>query len=589
MEVGETKTFNYTGAVQSILLIPGIYTFNAYGASGGGGVVGAHNHSSVGGMGGRATATFKILTPMTVYVYVGGAGFYGGGSSSYGGPTGGWNGGGNGGNSSSGSGGGATDFRLTGGAWNNTQSLYSRFLVAGGGGGADNWHSTGTGAGSGDDGSGGSGGGLEGQGAWISGGYRADYRGTQTSGYALGQGGHVTTNTDTGGAGGGWYGGKVTNNNNGGAGGGSGYIKGYPSCNTAYHSYQQNVEYYENGSFALNARSGNGLATIRFDVPFDGPADVYHYVQSLDLQGYTLESQESINYHYETSQDIIKNLTGFTYSKQEFGEDSGRIQIKIYYTRNTYTLTLDHGTSQKYTYLYEEQGDLHYDKHPTNYLHKFKNWISDIPANIDLAYLHDTFFKMPASDLTISAEFTDQDRVNTNIYKNIFDSFLFDLYNFQTILNGPYKQETTIFQYNHGFQIYDLLRLNQSGLYEKGIATESKYDVIGMVTQILNNHEFVLTTYGPIETNISFSSDSGILYLSDTQEGKFCTYEELASNFYTPIGFYTGNTITLNILDSSVGDVLKKYCDTVYEHERNLPYITETDKQDIIQEVFNNA
>ncbi len=588
MQVGETKTFNYTGAVQSILLTPGIYTFDAYGASGGGGAVGAHNHSSVGGMGGRATATFKILAAMTVYVYVGGAGFYGSGSSSYRGPTGGWNGGGNGGNSSSGSGGGATDFRLTGGAWNNANSLYSRFLVAGGGGGADNWHGTGSGPGSGDDGSGGSGGGLEGQGTWIGGGYRADYRGTQTSGYALGQGGHVTTNTDTGGAGGGWYGGKVSNNNNGGGGGGSGYIKGYEGCNTSYHSYQQNVEYYKDGAFALNARNGNGIATIKFVVPFDGPADVLYNLQNLDLSGYTTKEQEEIN--YDGTSIVAKPFTGFTYSKQEVTVDANqRIKINVFYTRNTYTLTLNHGISQKYSYLYEEQGDLHYDKHPIDYLHKFKNWISDIPANIDLAYLHDTFFKMPASDLTVSVEFADQDRVNTNIYKNIFDSFLFDLYNFQTILNGPYKQETTIFQYNHGFQMYDLLRLNQSGLYEKGIATESKYDVIGMVTQVLNDHEFILTTYGPIETNINFNSDSGILYLSDTQEGKFCTYEELTSNFYTPIGFYTGNTITLNILDSSVGDVLKKYCDAIYEHEQNLPHITEADKQDIIQEVFNNA
>jgi hypothetical protein len=181
------------------------------------------------------------------------------------------------------------------------------------------------------------------------------------------------------------------------------------------------------------------------------------------------------------------------------------------------------------------------------------------------------------------------ERRNSNIYKNIFDSFLFDLYDFQTIFNDPYKQETATFQYNHGFQVYDLLRLNQDGLYEKGIATESKYDVIGMVTKVLNDHEFILTTYGQIKTNINFDSDSGILYLSDTQEGKFCSYEELVSNFYTPIGFYTGNTITLNILDSSVGEVLKKYHDTIYEYEQSLPYITETEKQDIIQEVLNNA
>lgn len=181
------------------------------------------------------------------------------------------------------------------------------------------------------------------------------------------------------------------------------------------------------------------------------------------------------------------------------------------------------------------------------------------------------------------------ERRNSNIYKNIFNHFLLELYNLQPFLNGIYKKETTIFQYKHGFELYDLLRINDNGLYEKGLAIESKYNVVGIVKEIVNENEFVLISYGPIETNLNFTSDSGVLYLSDTQEGKFCTFEELETNFYTPIGFYTGNTITLNILDSSVGDTLKKYNDTVYEHEQNLPHITVSDKQDIIQGVLDNA
>jgi hypothetical protein len=110
-----------------------------------------------------------------------------------------------------------------------------------------------------------------------------------------------------------------------------------------------------------------------------------------------------------------------------------------------------------------------------------------------------------------------------------------------------------------------------------------------MVSEIISENEFILTTYGPIETDINFTSESGVLYLSDTQQGKFCTFEELSTDFYTPVGFYTGNTITINILDSSVGDVLKKYNTTVYEHEQDLPHITASDKQNIIQEVLNNA
>lgn len=181
------------------------------------------------------------------------------------------------------------------------------------------------------------------------------------------------------------------------------------------------------------------------------------------------------------------------------------------------------------------------------------------------------------------------ERRNSNIYKNIFNHFLLELYDLQPFLNGIYKKETTIFQYKHGFELYDLLRINDNGLYEKGLAIESKYNVVGIIGEIINENEFVLISYGSIETNLNFTSDSGVLYLSDTQEGKFCTYEELETNFYTPIGFYTGNTITLNILDSSVGDTLKKYNDTVYEHEQDLPHITVSDKQDIIQGVLDNA
>lgn len=181
------------------------------------------------------------------------------------------------------------------------------------------------------------------------------------------------------------------------------------------------------------------------------------------------------------------------------------------------------------------------------------------------------------------------ERRNSNIYKNIFDHFLLELYDLQPFLDSIYKKETTIFQYKHGFELHDLLRINDNGLYEKGLAVESKYNVVGIVKKIVNENEFVLISYGPIETNLNFTSDSGVLYLSDTQEGKFCTFEELETNFYTPIGFYTGNTITINILDSSVGDTLKKYHDTVYEHEQDLPHMTVSDKQDIIQGVLNNA
>lgn len=263
LALGQPIRFDYTGNVQSIKLTPGQYLFECYGGSGGGATVSSHTIASSGGLGGYTKAIMEVINEITVYCYVGGAGFYGAGNSSYGGPIGGWNGGGNGGDSISGSGGGATDFRLINGNWNNTNSLKSRFIVAGGGGGADDGTSANTGTvGGSNDGSGGSGGGLIAQGAWIDGSYNSSYGGTQTSGGGFGYGENVTVNTDTGGGGGGWYGGKVTNHNQGGAGGGSSYIKGYSGCDTSYHSNQQGVEYISDGLLQIGDNNGNGYAVI---------------------------------------------------------------------------------------------------------------------------------------------------------------------------------------------------------------------------------------------------------------------------------------------------------------------------------------
>lgn len=324
---GQSITFNYTGGVQQIELDAGIYTLEAYGASGGGSSVGKHTAGSQGGLGGYTKATLDIQRPIILYIYVGGAGKYGVSGNSYGGPKGGWNGGGNGGNSSSGSGGGATDFRIKDGAWNNVDSLRSRILVAGGAGGADNGGSS---VGGGDDGSGGSGGGLSGQGAWIDGRYNAAYGGTQTSGGGFGYGQNVGTNTDTGGAGGGYWGGKVTNHNNGGAGGGSSYIKGYPGCDVTYKAYQGDVVLTE-GVIQQGVRNGNGYAVISCKILYDNkrvnsnfyknvnPESIYEYqdftrfTHQVYQENHGLQKGDPIYFnetYKKTTIDISRNVIG---------------------------------------------------------------------------------------------------------------------------------------------------------------------------------------------------------------------------------------------------------------------------------------
>lgn len=243
-----TKDFAYTGNVQAYTIpVTGTYRIELWGASGGD--VGPYK----GGLGGYTSGYIHLQEGQVLYFYVGGEG-----SQS---AIGGWNGGGNlepGQEAFGASGGGATDVRLVSGAWNNFDSLKSRIMVAGGGGGANYRNVTSATDlvlyGSGD---GGAGGCLNGDdsncvgtseqylaSAGYSGGTEHYYGtgGTQTSGgirkgfnssnslieqKTTGSFGYVLENSQSS-AGGGWYAGG--NGGHGGAGGGSSYISGHNGC-----------------------------------------------------------------------------------------------------------------------------------------------------------------------------------------------------------------------------------------------------------------------------------------------------------------------------------------------------------------------
>ena len=112
-----TITYTYTGDYYSFTApFNGTYSLKAWGAQGGNDP--AYPSTVFGGRGGYAAGDVYLTAGTTIYVYVGGQGT--GSTLST------WN---------STGGGGATDFRLTSGAWNLSAGLYSRILVAGGGGG----------------------------------------------------------------------------------------------------------------------------------------------------------------------------------------------------------------------------------------------------------------------------------------------------------------------------------------------------------------------------------------------------------------------------------------------------------------------
>ncbi len=289
--------FSYVGTCQTVTL-PwyGAYQMQCWGGKG------ANSGKSIGGTGGYTVGTITLAKDKTLYVFVGGgvalqtvAGGYNGGGKGYIGPT-----------QHGYGGGGATDIRVyvnSSKAWNDSQSLISRIMVAAGGGGSGYYLDQGYGTG-------GAGGGIEGQdgyetgGTWPGTGF-SGLKGTQTAGGQLGNGTypgsngvetarHATINqyhlndgglgyggwngasvanngsgerTDFGapGGGSGYYGGGGANRGHGGGGGGSSFISGLTNC-VAQAGYRgdnntilkyNNIQYvFSNASTIMGGGSG---------------------------------------------------------------------------------------------------------------------------------------------------------------------------------------------------------------------------------------------------------------------------------------------------------------------------------------------
>ena len=228
---------SYECQPKHIKLFPGSYLIECYGAQGGTGLADSVK-TFPGGKGAYTSGILSILSPLSIYLYIGGKG-----SDSNRPDTiipGGWNGGGHGkfetnDDDDSGAGGGATDVRLIGGEWNNTESLRSRIMVAAGGSGsAFNTH-------------GAPGGDLNGYIIYECKSLNFVPSTTnQTSGFSFGKGqdgvdySYLTNNlyyVPFSGGGGGYYGGSnrypartATYNYNAVSSSGSSYVSGYPGC-----------------------------------------------------------------------------------------------------------------------------------------------------------------------------------------------------------------------------------------------------------------------------------------------------------------------------------------------------------------------
>ena len=379
--------FNYTGEYQTFVApYNGTYKLEVWGAQGGDG-----DSVSFGGKGGYSKGYYSMKKGETLYIYVGGEG----NSSINGSTDGGYNGGGAGivgnGRTPAGGGGGATDIRTISGDWNNSDSLDSRIIVAGGGGGAGTWYTGPSynfsgGAGGGENGTSGKGYSSEGNIAGIGGsqtaaGYASGYSYTRGS---LGIGGNgQNKSSSAGGGGGGYYGGGGAYC--AGAGGGSGYIgilESFGTDNAVTLSGEEEIPTHD-GDSTMTGNSGNGFAKISV-VTVDDP------IKSNNLQliidgGYDYETTLPNDHFTTTLTCEIENIAWHTGLGEVTLEANKEHQV-ILMTQDGYILIYGiHPNLGKAKLKNVNFSDLILDFSPNFYFYEFKvpNEITEFTPTVE--------------------------------------------------------------------------------------------------------------------------------------------------------------------------------------------------------------
>ena len=287
---GREWEYSYTGNVQTFVAPQnGYYKIELWGATG-------LSSSSTPGKGAYTSGIIELAKEDTLYIYVGQMGQYVVNGTTYNGGT---------ATSNGWPGGGATDVRTVSGAWNETSSLISRIMVAGGGGTSST--------------------NIAGDGGRLFGLNGGETRGGTPSGIIPSTFGGSSFGIAGGGcSGGNGYYPAAGANCSGGPGGGSSYISGYAGVNSVDNStvitHNRTTKHYSGkyfiaGYMASGINTDNGKAKISY-VSTDKPIrintvlDEVRYIRDCstgsNANEYSIwvEIQAIVN-----GTNIIKNLT----------------------------------------------------------------------------------------------------------------------------------------------------------------------------------------------------------------------------------------------------------------------------------------
>lgn len=215
--------------------------------------------------------------------------------------------------------------------------------------------------------------------------------------------------------------------------------------------------------------------------------------------------------------------------------------------------------------------------------HRISKWL----LNPKVEYTQDKYsitFLMPKSDIHISI-LLELNRLNSNIYKNIFPETATDISHINSITNDI-SMNIDITQENHGLELYDIVYLDSDNKYKKALADNTiKSKVEGIVVNVSNDNIFTLTNTGKIKYKHLDYNDTSILYLSDKEPGKLVHYTEISNTVYIPIGIYTGDSVIVNIQQGSIGTVLAPYTN----ESSNCELYSMTELDDTINQILSEV
>lgn len=350
---GYEKSLGYNGNVQTVVIpYDHEYLLEVWGAQGGQG----------GGRGGYSSGKIFLEKGTILYIYSGGSG-----------DSGGFNGGGS---SLAGKGGGASDIRI------GTDSLYSRVIVAGGGGGHGRDGCANGAVGGGINGGGsssqGSCGVQAGGGTQTSAGGPGKYNGVLGFTGKFGIGANASNSGGSwygGGGGGGWYGGGsgTTSGWSNGGGGGSGFIYTEDTASTIEKNKQWllNSDYYLTDAITLSGTNtftsptganetghpGNGYAKIT--IPYQESEN--NYLDGIISNRGVMTPEWDYNtdtYYLELASDEVQiNIEGVPADGKASVAGNGDYIIEAGTTRIPLVVTAENGYTKTYTVVVTREAD----------------------------------------------------------------------------------------------------------------------------------------------------------------------------------------------------------------------------------------